>query len=532
MVAGTPLTLRIGFIAGFLGVGIGSILGFVSAYYRGIVDTLIRGIADVGLTVPGLLVLIIIAVSIKEGLTVNQMALVVASLAWLNPTRTIRAQVLTLRERGYVEVARLSGMSGPEIIFKELMPNLLPYLGATLVNAVSNAILASIGLEVLGLGPIESPTLGMTLYWVNYNAALINGWWWWWAAPIVIILIVFLGSVLPHRGPGRDRQPQAPEGGMTTDVLRVQGLVVHYHTPLGAVKAADDVSFSLRAEERLGFVGESGSGKSTMALAILRMIKPPGRIEAGEVWLDGVNVMTPLRGGDAAGPIGADRHDPAGVDELAEPGDAHRGADRRRAAGSRGPAVHAARWRSGSAISSSRSGCRPEVAEMYPHELSGGMKQRVCIAIAISLRPKVIIADEPTSALDVVVQKQVMETLARVQKELDASVILVGHDMGLMAQFVDRLGVMYAGKLVEVSPVRDIFTKPLHPYTQMLIASLPSLEQKGTFRGIPGLAPLLRDLPPGCAFHPRCPQALDRCRTEAPQFKEARPDTWAACHLL
>jgi peptide/nickel transport system permease protein len=193
MVAGTPLTLRIGFIAGVLGVGIGSILAFVAAYYRGALDAVIRGIADIGLTVPGLLVLIIIAVSIKESLTVNQMAVIVASLAWLSPTRTIRAQVLTLRERSYVEVARLSGMSGPEIIVKELMPNLLPYLGATLVNAVSNAILASIGLEVLGLGPIESPTLGMTLYWVNYNAALINGWWWWWTAPIVIILVVFLG---------------------------------------------------------------------------------------------------------------------------------------------------------------------------------------------------------------------------------------------------------------------------------------------------------------------------------------------------
>jgi peptide/nickel transport system permease protein len=193
MVTGTPLTLRIGFIAGFLGVGIGAVLGFVSAYYRGTIDTVIRGIADIGLTVPGLLVLIIIAVSIKEGLTVDQMAIIVASLAWLNPTRTIRAQVLSLRERGYVEVARLSGMSGPEIIFREMMPNLLPYLAATLVNAVSNAILASIGLEVLGLGPIESPTLGMTLYWVNYNAALINGWWWWWTAPIVIILVVFLG---------------------------------------------------------------------------------------------------------------------------------------------------------------------------------------------------------------------------------------------------------------------------------------------------------------------------------------------------
>jgi peptide/nickel transport system permease protein len=193
MVAGTPLTLRIGFIAGILGVTIGTILAFAAGFYRGIVDTAIRGIADIGLTVPGLLVLIIIAVSVRGGLTVNQMALVVASLAWLNPTRTIRAQVLTLRERGYVEVARLSGMSGPEIIFFEMIPNLLPYLGATLVSAVSSAILASIGLEVLGLGPLEAPTLGMTLYWVNFNAAIINGWWWWWMAPIAIILIVFLG---------------------------------------------------------------------------------------------------------------------------------------------------------------------------------------------------------------------------------------------------------------------------------------------------------------------------------------------------
>jgi peptide/nickel transport system permease protein len=193
MIAGTPLTLRIGFIAGFLGVGLGTMLAFAAAYYRGLLDAVIRGIADIGLTVPGLLVLIIIAVSIKGTLTVNQMAMVVASLAWLYPTRTIRAQVLSLRDRGYVEVAQLSGMSGAGIIFFELMPNLLPYLAATLVTSVSSAILASIGLEVLGLGPIDSPTLGMTLYWVTFNAAMINGWWWWWTAPTVIILMVFLG---------------------------------------------------------------------------------------------------------------------------------------------------------------------------------------------------------------------------------------------------------------------------------------------------------------------------------------------------
>lgn len=196
MVAGAPLTLRIGLTAGFLGVFIGSTLAFVSAYYGGVVDNVIRGIVDIGLTIPGLMVLIIIAMSLRTALSVEQMALVVASLAWLFPARTIRSQVLTIRERGYVQIARLSGMGGPEIIVKELLPNLLPYLVASLVGSINAAILASVGLEVLGLGPIESPTIGMTLYWVNYNAALINGWWWWWLPPIVVISLMFVGLFL------------------------------------------------------------------------------------------------------------------------------------------------------------------------------------------------------------------------------------------------------------------------------------------------------------------------------------------------
>lgn len=196
MVAGMPLTLRIGLIAGFLGVGFGSLLAFVAAYYGGAVDNIIKGIVDVGLTIPGLLILIIIAMKVRGGLSVNQMALVVAILAWLYPARTIRAQVLTIKERAFVQVARLSGESGPEILFKELMPNLLPYLVASLAGSVSAAVLASIGLEVLGLGPFESPTLGMTLYWVNYYAAIINGWWWWWLPPIVVIAMLFIGLFL------------------------------------------------------------------------------------------------------------------------------------------------------------------------------------------------------------------------------------------------------------------------------------------------------------------------------------------------
>ncbi len=193
MVAGTPLTLRIGILAGLIGLAVGTTLAFVSAYYGGLADALIRGIIDVSLTVPGLLVLIIVAVFLKQGLTVDQMALIVAVLAWRWPARTIRAQVLTMRERAWVQVARLSGRSGIKIIFLELMPNLLPYLAAALVGAVASAVLASIGLEALGLGPVDSPTLGMTIYWVIYYAALLHGYWWWWLPPIAIITILFTG---------------------------------------------------------------------------------------------------------------------------------------------------------------------------------------------------------------------------------------------------------------------------------------------------------------------------------------------------
>jgi peptide/nickel transport system ATP-binding protein len=147
------------------------------------------------------------------------------------------------------------------------------------------------------------------------------------------------------------------------------------------------------------------------------------------------------------------------------------------------------------------------------------------------MHPKLIIADEPTSALDVVIQRQVMETLDRLQDELDLSIILIGHDMGLMAQFVDRLAVMYAGKLMEVGDTRSMFADPLHPYTDLLIQSLPILENKGVFTGIPGITPSLLDVPPGCVFHPRCPQMMDVCKEVVPAYRQVKPGRWAACHL-
>jgi peptide/nickel transport system ATP-binding protein len=317
---------------------------------------------------------------------------------------------------------------------------------------------------------------------------------------------------------------------MNQPVLRVEGLRVAYDHPRGLVRAVDDVSFSLQPHERFGLAGESGSGKSTMALAILRMIRPPGHIDGGEVWLGDTRLLSlsddamrrlrlagvalvPQGSMNALNPVLRIRAQIA--DALDDHGTSLSKRDLERRV--RELLSHV--------------GLPPEVADMYPHELSGGMKQRACIAIAICLQPKVIIADEPTSALDVVVQRQVMATLARVQQELGAAVVLIGHDMGLMAQFVDRLGVMYAGRLVEIAPIGEIITTPRHPYTQMLIASLPSLERKGTMQGIPGLAPLLRELPSGCAFHPRCPRAVPRCSAERPELRDIAGGDRAACHL-
>lgn len=193
VVKGLPLTMEVGFIAGIVGLGVGTILGFAAGYIGKKTDTTIKTIADVLLTVPGLVVLITFASTVQGSIGIGTMALVVASLAWMWPTRTIRAQVLSMRERGYVQIAKISGMSTPEIIFFELMPNLLPYLAASFVGSVGSAILASIGLEALGLGPQNEPTMGMTIYWSIAFNALIRGLWWWWLTPIVLLVLLFVG---------------------------------------------------------------------------------------------------------------------------------------------------------------------------------------------------------------------------------------------------------------------------------------------------------------------------------------------------
>lgn len=200
LVIGTPQTLRIGIIAGTVGIVIGTLLAFIAGYFGGFVDSTIRFVVDTLQTIPILIVLVAIAIAIPGDMTVEMMALIVAMLAWLGPTRVLRSQVLVMRQQKYVELARLTGMSDLEIIIKEMIPNLMPYIVANFVLAVAGAILASIGIEALGLGPFEANTLGMTIYWNIFYASLLNGWWWWWAPPIIIIVTLFVGLFLVTRG--------------------------------------------------------------------------------------------------------------------------------------------------------------------------------------------------------------------------------------------------------------------------------------------------------------------------------------------
>lgn len=549
MVVAVPQTLKMGIIAGLVGIGIGLLLGLISGFFGGPLDAVVRVLADSLMTVPGIAILIIIAANV-ESMSIEMMAITVASLAWMNPTRTIRSQVLSIRERGYTAVARANGQSELEVLFREIMPNLLPYIAASLVGAINGAILATVGLESLGLGADNVHTLGTTIYWARRYSAILRGQWWWWGPPIAIISLIFIGlfllsigldrianptlRALPRLRSRRDRRQSRTAASALAPtnepaVLQVENLKVVFETPAGIGAAVDDVSFRLQPGERMGLIGESGCGKTTMATALMSLVRAPGRIVGGRVLLDGRDLLglsepalrrvrlseialMPQAAMNSLNPVMCIR------DQIVDAVLAHE------------PKLSQQELDALVENALIKVGLAPSVANRFPHQLSGGMKQRAAMAIATVLRPKLIIADEPTSALDVVVQRQVMMTLARVQAELGAATILIGHDMGLIAQFSDSIGVLYAGKLVERGDTDAVLAAPRHPYTRLLIDSLPELETRKAFIGIPGLPPSLFNRPTGCRFHARCPFAFDRCRSEEPALQNVA-GVQVACHL-
>ncbi|MBU8896587.1 ABC transporter ATP-binding protein [Corallococcus sp. M34] len=323
-------------------------------------------------------------------------------------------------------------------------------------------------------------------------------------------------------------------------MLEVRGLTTELRLEDGPVRAVDGVSFSVPAGSTLGVVGESGCGKSLTALSVMRLVpEPPARIVAGEVRLRGVDLlslpearMREVRGRS----LGMVFQEPMTSlnpvhtvgEQLAEGPRLHLGESRRRA-----------RERAVELLRTVGIPAPEERVDAYPHQLSGGMRQRVMIAMALACDPSLLIADEPTTALDVTVQAQILELLKRLQAERYMAVLLITHDLGVVAGQCDTVAVMYAGKVVEYAPVRELFAHPAHPYTAGLLRSIPSWDAarggsaegaRPRLRAIPGMVPSLRQLPTGCAFRERCERAVDRCAQVAPALEVKRGAQLAACH--
>jgi len=333
---------------------------------------------------------------------------------------------------------------------------------------------------------------------------------------------------------------EEPSDSDSAPLLQVQDLHVEFQTREGVVKAVNGVSYSVRAGETLAVLGESGSGKSVTAQAVMGILdSPPGRITGGRVLYRGEDVLAmpesarrKIRGAKMAmifqdalsslNPVFS-----VGW-QLGEMFRVHRGMSRKDAKAKAVELMDRVRI--------------PAAAQRvgdYPHQFSGGMRQRIMIAMALALEPDLIIADEPTTALDVTVQAQVMDLLAELQREYRMGLILITHDLGVVADVADKIAVMYAGRIVETAPVHDLYKHPAHPYTKALLRSIPRLDRKGhELHAIKGLPPSLLHTPPGCAFHPRCPQAQEICTREIPLLQQVldeegveRPGRHSACHF-
>ncbi|MER6332462.1 ABC transporter ATP-binding protein [Streptomyces sp. NPDC001034] len=316
-------------------------------------------------------------------------------------------------------------------------------------------------------------------------------------------------------------------------LLDVRDLHVEFRTRDGISRAVNGVSYAVDAGETLAVLGESGSGKSVTAQAVMGILDmPPGRITGGEILFRGRDLLRMkeeerrrLRGAGMAmifqDALSALNPVLSVGDQLGELFVVHRGMSRK-----------AARAKAVELMDRVRIPGAAQRVRDYPHQFSGGMRQRIMIAMALALEPALVIADEPTTALDVTVQAQVMDLLAELRREYRMGLVLITHDLGVVADVADRIAVMYAGRIVESAPVRDIYKAPAHPYTRGLLDSVPHLDLKGQeLYAIKGLPPNLARVPPGCSFHPRCPMARDVCRTDVPPLYEVSGDRGSACHF-
>jgi ABC-type glutathione transport system ATPase component/ABC-type dipeptide/oligopeptide/nickel transport system permease subunit len=489
-IAGTRDTLFVAFLVGALVTALGAVIGVTAGYLGGRTDRALSFLSNIFLVIPGLPLAIVLAAYLRPGPTSLVAVLVLSGWAW--HARVFRAQALTLRKKDYISAARIAGEHDARVIVAELLPNMMSLLAAAFIGATTYALGAMVGLEFLGLGDLGAVTWGSNLYWAANDAALLTGSWWVFVPTGIAIALVGFALVLlnvaldehtnPRLRPRRasavprpplpEARPPFPLPATRAPLLSVRDLRVTFG---GDARAVDGVSFDLVRGEVLGLAGESGSGKSTLGYALLRLLDESAADVSGEIRLhetgDDVLTMAPRRlrayrwaeiamvfqgALDALNPVLT-----AG-DQIVDVLRARAGLD-----------ATAARARAVELLA--RVGLEPHHMNAYPHQLSGGMRQRVVIAIALSLDPKILVLDEPTTALDVIVQREILIHIERLRRELGLTIVFISHDLPLLLAFADRVGVMRNGRLLEVDTPAELRAHATQPYTRQLLAAFPSL---------------------------------------------------------
>ena len=549
-VYGSRISLTVGIFAAVISILIGGTFGLVAGFFGGKWEAAIMRFTDIMLVIPDLPLTVVIVALTKPSLL--NIIFVIGLLGWTTTARVVRSQTLAVKSRKFVLRARAIGAGKTHIVLKHILPLVLPILVVQAVLVISAAILNESALAFIGLGDTSALSWGQMLNYAFERGAVSADAWWALLVPGLGIVWVVLGLTMFGQGLEQVLNPRTDthhlmvtkptvqkEAGAKplnpNAILEVQNLSIHYvNEGKPPAKAVEDVSFTLKEGELLGLVGESGCGKTTLMLSLLRLLPSAGQIVNGKVFFSGkdltvmnevelntirwseisiifqgaMNALNPVRtvGDQIAEAIF--KHEPnfpkdkvpARVTELLDV-----------------------------------VGIAADQRDYFPHQYSGGKRQRAMIAMALSCNPKIIIADEPTTALDVMIQAQILELLDNLRKKLGLSVVFVTHDLGIVAELCDRVLVMYGGVTAEYADVDVIYNDPKHPYTQELLKAFPDLTKpKKKLSSIPGYPPRLDDLPAGCRFAPRCPAAFDRCHKEQPKLHTiaGTENHIASCHLV
>ncbi|KAA2313835.1 ABC transporter permease subunit [Pseudooceanicola sediminis] len=529
---GTRLSLAVGFAAAIFAATLGAAIGIIAGYFGGRTDNLIMRGVDMLMAFPYILLALAIVAALGPGLGNALIAVAAVNIPFF--ARNIRGVTVGLAHKEFVDAARLSGLGHGRIILTEILPNVVPVIVIAMSTTIGWMILETAGLSFLGLGS-QPPQADLGSMLGEARSALITN-------PLTsivpgaMILVIVMGINLLGDGVRDALDPRLRSGALTRPmpatrvdrptpppaeteeggaVLALSDLQTQFHVKKRVYKAVGGASLAVRPGECLGIIGESGSGKSVTALSVMGLVaSPPGVITAGAARYDGQDLigaryetLRRLRGDRIAyifqDPL-ATLHPLYKVgDQLVEAIRCHRTVSKAEA------------WqRAIDLLKQVRIPNAESRASSFPHEMSGGMRQRVGIAMAMANDPDVIIADEPTTALDVTVQAQILSLLNDLRRERGLAIVFITHDFGVVGQLCDRIAVMYAGRIVEQGPTEAILTTPAHPYTRRLIACVPELgEGRRKLEAIPGLPPAVDRLDPGCAFAPRCEKARAACLT-------------------